>query len=254
MSEIVYEELEHGVGRLILNSGSGNPLTPSLLDELHNQLDTLLANPPRSLIIDGGEGSIFSGGFALPIIAEWDREKIRAFFNRFLDAVYKIMLMPCPTITAVNGHCIAGGFILSLASDLRIVKTGKLKLGLSEVDLGVCVPAGPQVLLAARTSEAHALRVGMLGHLFNGEEAVRIGYAADCVEDARAGAIDYATRLAKKPGGGSSETSRFYTEGLVDRAKREEEKYMEAFLDSWFSEMGQKCIHGLAAKLSGKSS
>ena len=110
------------------------------------------------------------------------------------------------------------------------------------------------MLLAARTSEAHALRVGMLGHLFNGEEAVRIGYAADCVEDARAGAIDYATRLAKKPGGGSSETSRFYTEGLVDRAKREEEKYMDAFLDSWFSEMGQKCIHGLAAKLSGKSS
>ena len=97
MSEIVYEELEHGVGRLILNSGSGNPLTPSLLDELHNQLDTLLANPPRSLIIDGGEGSIFSGGFALPVIAEWDRDKIRAFFNTFLDAVYKIMLMPCPT-------------------------------------------------------------------------------------------------------------------------------------------------------------
>ncbi len=253
MSEIVYEELDNGVGRLMLNSGSGNPLTPSLLDELNTQLDKLRENPPRSLIIDGGEGSIFSGGFALPIIANWEREKIRSFFNTFLDAVYKIMLMPCPTVTAVNGHCIAGGFILSLASDLRIVKSGKLKLGLSEVDLGVCVPAGPQILLAARTSEAHALRVGMLGHLFGGEEALRIGYAADCVEDARAGAIDYATRLAKKPGGGSSETSRFYTEGLVDKIKAAEDKYMDPFLDSWFSEMGQTCIQGLAAKLSGKS-
>ena len=69
MSEIVYEELDHGVGRLMLNSGSGNPITPSLLDELNAQLDKLRENPPRSLIIDGGEGSIFSGGFALPIIA-----------------------------------------------------------------------------------------------------------------------------------------------------------------------------------------
>ena len=87
--------------------------------------------------------------------------------------------MPCPTVTAVNGHCIAGGFILSLASDLRIVKSGKLKLGLSEVDLGVCVPAGPQILLAARTSESHALRVGMLGHLFGGEEANPAGRQDD---------------------------------------------------------------------------
>ena len=58
---------------------------------------------------------------------------------------------------------------------------------------------------------------------------------------------------AKKPGGGSSETSRFYTEGLVDKIKAAEDKYMDPFLDSWFSEMGQKCIQGLAAKLSGKS-
>ena len=173
MSEILYEELDNGVGRIILNSGSGNPLTPTLLETLNSELSRLTENAPRALIIDGGEGSIFSGGFALPIIAKWEREEIRSFFGTFLDAIYKVMLMPCPTIGAINGHCIAGGFILSLATDLRIVKSGKLKLGLSEVDLGVCVPAGPQVLLAARTSEAHALRVGMLGHLFNGEEATK---------------------------------------------------------------------------------
>jgi 3,2-trans-enoyl-CoA isomerase len=252
MSEILYEELDHGVGRLILNSGSGNPITPSLLETLNSELGRIAKDAPRSLVIDGGEGSIFSGGFALPVIADWEREEIRAFFGTFLDAIYKIMLMPCPTVAAINGHTIAGGFILSLATDLRIVKSGKLKLGLSEVDLGVCVPAGPQVLLAARTSEAHALRVGMLGHLFNGEEAVRIGYAADCVEDARAGAVDYATRFAKKPGHGSGETSRLYSEGLVERVKTADAQYMEAFLDSWFSEVGQKCIKGLAAKLSGK--
>ena len=252
MSEILYEELDHGVGRLILNSGSGNPITPSLLETLNSELERIAKDAPRSLVIDGGEGSIFSGGFALPVIADWDRDEIRAFFGTFLDAIYKIMLMPCSTVAAINGHTIAGGFILSLATDLRIVKSGKLKLGLSEVDLGVCVPAGPQVLLAARTSEAHALRVGMLGHLFNGEEALRIGYAADCVEDARAGAVDYATRIAKKPGHGSSETSRFYSEGLVERVKSADAQYMEPFLDSWFSEDGQKCIKGLAAKLSGK--
>ena len=250
MAMFFYEELEEGVGRLTLNNGSGNPITPELLKELNTQLTQLTSAPPRALVIDGGGGPIFSGGFALPVIAKWDRDQIKGFLGTFLDVLYKIMLMPCPTITAVNGHAIAGGFILSLASDLRVVRHGSLKLGLSEVNLGVCVPAGPQVLLAARTSEAHALRVAMLGHLFDGEEALRIGYAVACVEDARTGAIEYATKLAKKPGGGVSETSRFYSEVLAARVRAADDTYMESFLDSWFSKIGQAHIHALAAKLS----
>lgn len=252
MSEILFDEPSPEVGRVILNSGSGNPLTPALLAALAKELGRLAQDTPRALVIDGGDGTIFSGGFSLPVIANWERDEIRGFFADFLDVLYQIMLLPCPTVTALNGHAIAGGFILSLASDMRVVRSGKLKLGLSEVDLGVCVPAGPQVLLAARTSEVHALRLGMLGHLFGAEEALQMGYATQCVDDATGGAVDLAARLALKPGGACAETSRIYTEGLVARVKAADAAYMDAFLDSWFSAEGQHCIQALAAKLSAR--
>ena len=77
-----YEELEHRIGRLTLRSGSGNPLTSELLVELAQRLSQLKEQPPRGLIFDAGDSKIFSGGFALPIIATWERGQIKDFFTK----------------------------------------------------------------------------------------------------------------------------------------------------------------------------
>ena len=52
MNSIRIKELEHGVTRLIIQSGRGNPLTPSFVAELNTTMDQLLDNPPRALIVD----------------------------------------------------------------------------------------------------------------------------------------------------------------------------------------------------------
>ena len=252
MSTHLYEELENGIAKLTLNNGSGNPMTTELLVELNERLHTLAKTPPRALILDAGDTKIFSGGFALPIIADWDRSQIRNFFGKFLNALHSLILLPCPTIGALGGHAIAGGFILSLGCDFRIVKSGNLKLGLSEVDLGVAVPAGTQVLFAERTSKNAALRYSMFGELFGPDTAIEIGYALAADENPLAKATEIATALAKKPGGGVRETKLLQAYPLSQRVRQADESGMEAFIDSWFSEDGQKCIKELAAKLRGK--
>ena len=252
MGTVTYTELEHGVGRLTLSSGSGNPLTPETVEALNSELGKLTDKPPQALVLDGGDGSIFSGGFALPIIASWDRDQINSFFGGFLHALDRLMNLGCPTVGAINGHAIAGGFIFSLGCDLRVVKTGKIKLGLSEVDLGVCVPAGTQVLLGARTSPQFALRVAMQGHLFGAEEALAAGYADMLADDPLASAIEVATKLAQKPGHGSAVTKTLCNGSLSQRVREADAAGLEAFLDSWFSTAAQQSIQALAAKLAGK--
>ena len=246
------QRLEGDIVRISLNSGRGNPLTPPLLDALCTTFTALAAAPPRALILDGGGAKIFSGGFPLPLIADWDRAAIATFFNRFLEALYLLMALPCPTICALNGHAIAGGFILSMGCDLRVMREEGLKVGLSEVDLGIAVPAGTQVLLAARTSPQVALRISMMGKLLRPDEALQAGYADELAEDAEELAVGLAGALAAKPGFGAAVTRQLYTAPLLARVKAADEAHMDAFLDTWFSPSGQKCLKAMAAKLSGK--
>ncbi|MFT5682569.1 MAG: enoyl-CoA hydratase/carnithine racemase [Myxococcota bacterium] len=252
MPPITIQRLEDNIVRISLSSGRGNPLTPDLLDALCMTLEELTAEPPRALILDGGGASIFSGGFPLPLIAGWDRPAIASFFSRFLEALYLLMALPCPTVCGLNGHAIAGGFILSMGCDLRVCREEGLKFGLSEVDLGIAVPAGTQVLLAARTTPQAALKLSMMGKLMRPDEALQTGYADELAEDAEAFALGLAQTLAKKPGVGASVTRQLYTAPLLAAVKKADDENMDAFLDTWFSPVGQKYLKMMAAKLSRK--
>jgi len=251
MSGIKSERLENGVEQLTLASGSGNPLTPEVLDQLNARLAELTEEPPKALVLDGGDSKIFSGGFDLTVIADWDRAALGAFFDNFLSVLDKLILLPCPTIAAIGGHAIAGGFILSLGCDLRVVKSGSVKLGLSEVDLGVAVPAGTQMLFQIRTSAHAAFRLGLFGKLFESEEAVQIGYAIEAVDDPNAHAMELAATLASKPGVGVVSTKMLNARPIAAAIKEADRVGLEEFLDSWFSEVGQAYIKGLAKKLRG---
>jgi enoyl-CoA hydratase/carnithine racemase len=248
MAYLIREDHD-GVVRLRLASGTGNPLTPELLSELRDATAELHARPPRALVLDGGAGKLFSGGFDVPTIATYDRPALSAFFGGFLTLVDRLLVLPCPTVVAIHGSAIAGGFILSLAFDLRVVARGPLKLGLSEVDLGIAVPAGTQVLLAERTSPQVARRLSVTGDTIGAEEAARLGYADFLAEDAQAEALALAQKLAQKPGAGAMVTRTFSAEALRQRVAAADAAFLEPFLDTWLSPPAQHCLKTLAARL-----
>ena len=92
----------------------------------------------------------------------------------------------------------------------------------------------------------------MFGELFGPDEALNIGYAIAADDNPLEKAIQLASTLAKKPGDGVRVAKMFHARPLSERVRHADEVGLETFLDSWFSDMGQKCIQGLAAKLSGK--
>jgi len=253
MSQLQVQTLGPGnIVRLSLASGRGNPLTPALVDALGAQIRSMSGNPPRAIVLDGGGAPIFSGGFSLPHIARWDRAQIRGFFRAFMQCVYGLMELPCPVVAGMSGHAIAGGFILSLAADFRIVGDSRLKFGLSEVDLGVAVPAGTLALLSARVGHASALRLAAGGLLIIPQEARQIGFADELAIEPEERAISLARRLSAKPGNGVGVTSRLFNRPLVSAMRAAEAEGEEVFLDTWFSDEAQATLHALADKMSGK--
>jgi enoyl-CoA hydratase len=89
-------------------------------------------------IVLTGAGKCFSAGVDLRAIIEGPLE----YTDRFLAAVSAAFLAvfdhPAPVVAAVNGHAIAGGCVLAMAADVRLMSTGLI--GLTEVAVGVPFP------------------------------------------------------------------------------------------------------------------
>ncbi|MFT7578916.1 MAG: enoyl-CoA hydratase/carnithine racemase [Myxococcota bacterium] len=242
--------VDPGIVQISLATGRGNPMSAAFLDELESVLDTLEVTPPRALVIDGGDGKLFSGGFDVAELLTFPRETLRRFFQRFSEVLARLTELPTPTLAAIHSSAVAGGFILPLACDFRIVQTSDTaRLGLSEVDLGLAVPAAAQVLLAARTSGPAAMRLTLFGTLITPEEALTLGYADMLAPDAQSQAMAMAQALARKPGDGARVTKLATARPLADRARQAERVSFERFFETWYSEAAQAALTALASRL-----
>jgi enoyl-CoA hydratase len=144
--------------------------------ELLNVLTEAVTASDRALVITGS-GTCFSAGVDLRRILDGDRsytEALLAALSRTFRAVFD---HPRPTVAAINGHAIAGGCVLALACDLRLMSGGTI--GLTELTVGVPFPTSAvevvrhalgsragQVLLGAQTTDRErALALGMVDEL-----------------------------------------------------------------------------------------
>ena len=122
-----------------------------LLEEGHRLADELAAEPPSAVVLTGREG-FFSAGADLKLAPTLDATGQRAMvegINRIFAGWYGF---PRPLVCTVNGHAIAGGFILALCGDYR-VGSSEGRYGLTELKAGLPYPS---VALAVVRAELHA--------------------------------------------------------------------------------------------------
>jgi len=176
-----------------------NAMSPELLAE-GLQISELIAKQQPGAVVLAGRPGYFSAGVDLKIAPTLDAagqaEAVRGI-NRLFAAWY---CLPVPVVAAVNGHAIAGGMILALCCDYRIVgRSGKF--GLTEVKVGVPYPAAALAVVRAELSPEAARRLALRADLVDADTAFAYGAFDEQVEDDQVieRALEVATELAELP-------------------------------------------------------
>jgi len=129
---------------IIMNHSVANVLNPSFFSEFSQCLDQVDNN--EDLIIKGN-GRFFSSGLDLFYINNFNRIEMIQFIKKFESMLKSILDHKGKTIAYLNGHTVAGGFILASACDKIYCEPGVYKLGMNEKKLGIELPPLAQAII-----------------------------------------------------------------------------------------------------------
>jgi enoyl-CoA hydratase/carnithine racemase len=196
-----------------------NALSAALEGELLATIQDEEARASRCIVFTG-EGKAFSAGADINEFRDSDPASIAAYYAQTGDVYERIAALPLPTISAVHGWCLGGGFELALATDFRIADE-TATFGLPEVDLGILPSSGGTHRLVRFVGPAKAKELMLLRRRFDAAEAHALGLVTQVVEEGKAleRALEIGKELAALPALAVETTKR--AADLMPEASRE---------------------------------
>lgn len=167
---------------ITLNRGKSNSLNREMVTELSDMLHNIENDENIGGVIITGRENFFSAGLDLIELYHYNEEEAKSFWNLFLNFSAKITAFKKPLVAAINGHSPAGGCVIALACDARVMAEGKYIIGLNEVPVGIIVPNSIFSLYSFWLGQANAYRNLLEGKLFSPEEALAVGLVDDVVK------------------------------------------------------------------------
>lgn len=166
---------------ITLDRGKSNALNREMITELNDMMKSISSDPNIAGVIITGKEHFFSAGLDLIELYGYSEEEAESFWHLFLDFTANITAFRKPLVAAINGHSPAGGCVIALACDYRIMSEGKAIIGLNEVPVGIIVPNSIFNLYSFWIGTAHATRSLLEGKLFSPEEALNIGLVDELI-------------------------------------------------------------------------
>jgi len=136
---MINERIEDGIIIATFEHGKTNTITKVTLLKLQECVKKANTDDSIKGIILTGAGRTFCSGFDLPMFLGFkDLQEIVDFFKVEEEILLDLFTCKKPVVSAMNGHAVAGGFIIAMASDYRIVKNHpRITLGMSENKIGL---------------------------------------------------------------------------------------------------------------------
>lgn len=201
---MITTERTSGTLLITLDDDGKNVLTSDAVARLHDLLIGVDRDKGvKSLIIRGNARALSVGLDNKVVLTDSDQAaRIRANMGGILRLLYLGRLR---VITIAQGHAVAAGAMLLLTADYRVGVSGAGKIGLSEVRVGLDVPAATQQLVRDRLINSAHYQATALGHLYGYDDACQVGYldqVAPSADEALAIAHNMAEELNKLPDSG----------------------------------------------------
>ncbi|WP_306551249.1 enoyl-CoA hydratase/isomerase family protein [Daejeonella sp.] len=166
---------------LSMNRGKSNAINAEMVTELHQMVRNIENDDSIAGLILTGKDGFFSAGLDLIELYNYDEETIKKFWIDFLDLITTLVSFKKPMIAAISGHSPAGGCVLALCCDYRIMAEGKFIIGLNEVPIGIIIPESIFHLYSFWLGQANAYRFLLEGKLMHTQQALSTGLIDEVV-------------------------------------------------------------------------
>lgn len=248
-------EHDRGIRELQLARPPVNALNPDLVATLRHAIAQAPADGTAALVLSGSPG-LFSAGLDIPALLRLDRDAMRAFWNDFFGVCAVLARSPIPIAAAVTGHSPAGGAVLALFCDYRVMARGEYKIGLNEVQVGLTVPDCIQAALRRLVGPCRAERLLVAGAMLDAEDAHAAGMVDELtdVDHVITRTLAWLEPLLQLPRQAMLATRALARAELARLFDDPASLPVEAFLDGWFAPEAQATLHALVDRLRGRKS
>ncbi|MBI9075523.1 MAG: enoyl-CoA hydratase/isomerase family protein [Desulfatibacillum sp.] len=167
------------VATITLNRpGNRNSMDAELLPAFKEAIDQVRSRDDIRCLVITGTGKSFCAGMDFHAAFPKDTHLLP---NQVFEKVYEPFLavadLPMPTIGALNGHAIGGGFGLAMMCDIRVAST-QGKYGANFARLGIHSGMAVSYVLPRLVGFSKANELLFTGRLFDGAEAREMGWAS----------------------------------------------------------------------------
>lgn len=245
---------DDGIAVLTMAAGRANAIDRPFLDALAGALDRVTAERPRAVVLTG-TGASFCAGLAIPDLIEMSRDELRELLHLFTRVMRQVLELPLPTVAAVNGSAIAGGCVLALMCDQRVMvddgPKGAPRIGLNESQLGIGLPAVVVEVARHKLPATSFVPVALAGALFEAPRALTFGLVDEVAAPAalRERALARARAMTSTGAAAYAQIKRAWTRPIADAIASTDDAQLEAWLDTWFSSDGQGRLRSIVSWL-----
>ncbi len=246
--------VEGGLATVRMSRRHGNAIDETLVHGLSSVFREIQGDASVRGALLSARGKLFCPGLDLQELVEYDRGSMAAFLGRFGDCLVAMFTFPKPMLAALSGHALAGGCILALTADWRVLRRGAL-VGLNEIRVGVPLPYGVAQLLRASVHPNRLEEVALLGRNYTDQAAVDTGLVHE-IADAEGFEELCRARLqefASKDAAAFSRTKSYLRSATMERFLAGDAAKKDEFLDCWFADATRGRIRDVVADLKGRS-
>lgn len=243
-----------GLAVVRMNGRHANAINPEMVEGLRAAFGEIEADPSLRGALLASAHRIFSPGLDLKELTRLDRPAMADFLRRFHECLVALYAFPKPLLAALSGHTLAGGLVLALTADWRVLRRGAL-VGLNEVRVGVPLPFGVAHILRASVQTSRLEEVALLGRNYTDADAVATGlvhelHDADGFEERCLVRLE---ELASKDPAAFARTKGYLRSATLERVVAGDPSRADEFLDCWFSATTRARIEGIVADLKSRS-
>ncbi len=234
----VSKTIEGPVATLTLNRGKVNAISEALAEELRKSLEDIQCDNSIKAVVLSGQGVFFSFGLDIPEFLNYSKQDFDRFVRKFADLYTYIFTYPKPVIAALNGHTIAGGFMLATACDYRVMVTGKSRMSLNEITFGSSLFPGSAEMLRYCVGDRKAEIIAVTGDMYSAEQAKEIGLVdlvsteGSLTQDCMTVAAGFVSRF----GLAYQSIKKLLRSDTALIMREKDDRYRDEMIDIWYSE------------------